>query len=91
VAENINTRLSIILKSWEIITDVGVMTGKIHFFRESLQKYLQNDKHFYKNVVNTFFVRVLNVDDLTRKREVFLSKNTLKQIQYKWIGRINIL
>jgi hypothetical protein len=46
---------------------------------------------FTRNAVSTFVARVSNVDELTRKKQDFPSKNRLKQIQVGWLGRIDIL
>jgi hypothetical protein len=66
VTENINKRLRIIMEALEISIEAGVMTGRVCSLKEFLQKDLQTDEHFYKNVVSTFIARISSMDDITR-------------------------
>jgi hypothetical protein len=71
--------------------EVGAIVGRIHALKEYLQEDLQNDEHFYKNVVSTFMVRISIMDDLVRWKQDLPSKSRLKQIQVSWLGRIDTL
>jgi hypothetical protein len=91
VVENINKILGIIMEALEIAIEAGVMTGRVCSLKEFLQKDLQTDEHFYKNAVSTFVARISSMDELTRWKQYFPSKNRLKQIQVGWLGRIDTL
>jgi hypothetical protein len=91
VVENIDKIFGIMRKAWEIVVKVCVIDGRIHTLSEYLQENLQSNKNFYKNAVNTSMARISKKDEFVRKKREIPYKSKLKQIQARWLGRINTL
>jgi hypothetical protein len=69
------------LEAWEVFVDVGIIKGKVCSLKEYFQKNLLNDNFFYKNAISTFMERISSVDELTRWKQDFPSKTSLRKIQ----------
>jgi len=54
------------MEALKIDIKAGVMTGRVRSLKEFLQKDLQTDEHFYKNVVSTFIARISSMDNIVR-------------------------
>jgi hypothetical protein len=57
------------------------MIGRICSLKRYLQKDLHNDEFFYKNVMSSFMERMPSMDEITRKKKIFPSKNRLKKVK----------
>jgi hypothetical protein len=64
VGDNIKKRVTLILDDWELATSSTSISTRILNLKEYLQKDLENDEHFYKEVVNTFSARISSMNDI---------------------------
>jgi hypothetical protein len=81
VAKIINKIIDIIMEAMKIATEASVMARRLCSLKEFLQKVLQTDEQFYKNVVSTFLTRMSSTDELTILNQDFRSKKILNQIR----------
>jgi hypothetical protein len=91
IGDNIQKRISLILEIWELATSSTTLSSRILNFKEYLQKDLDNDEHFYKEVVGTFSAKVSNMNDVHRREKNLPSKIRLRQINACWLKRIKCL
>jgi hypothetical protein len=54
IGDNIKKRIALILEIWELAQSSTTFSTRVFHFKEYLQKYLENDEGFYKEVVGTF-------------------------------------
>jgi hypothetical protein len=54
VGDAIHKRIDIIQEIWELAQSIASFSSRIQNFKEYPQKDLENDKGFYREVVNTF-------------------------------------
>jgi hypothetical protein len=54
IGDNIQKMIALILEIWELATSSTTLSTRIVHFKEYLQKDLENDESFYKEVVGTF-------------------------------------
>ena len=74
---NIKKRINVIFESWGILENSHKLNGRIRSLKVYLQVDLNNEEHFYVNVVSTFIERVSSMDDLKRKSEDLPNRNKL--------------
>jgi hypothetical protein len=91
VGDNIKKRVTLIFDIWELATSSTTLSTRILNFKEYLQKYLENDEHFYKEVVDTFSAKISSMNDVHRREQNIPSKVRLKQINSCWLRRIKCL
>jgi hypothetical protein len=91
IGDNIKRRIALILEIWELATNSTTLSTRVLHFKEYLQKDLENDEIFYKEVVGTFSAKVLSLSDIHRREQNIPSKARLKQINACWLKRIKCL
>jgi hypothetical protein len=64
---------------------------RIKIFKEYLQKDLENDEGFYKDVVGTFSSKASSLSDIHIRDQNLPSNIQMKQINYCWLKRIKSL
>jgi phage-related protein len=74
VGDNIKKRITLIIDIWELATSSTTLSTRILNFKEYLQKDLENDEHFYKEVVNTFSAKISSMNDVHRREQNLPSK-----------------
>jgi arginyl-tRNA--protein-N-Asp/Glu arginylyltransferase len=74
-----------------LATSSTSISARILNLKEYLQKDLENDEYFYKEVVNTFSARISSMSDAHRREQNLPSKVRLKQIDACWSRRIKCL
>jgi hypothetical protein len=75
VGDAIQKRINIIQGIWELSQSIARFSFRIQNFKEYLQKDLENDEGFFKEVVNTFLAKVssLNKAHMKEKKIIFLT------------------
>jgi hypothetical protein len=91
IGDSIKKRIALILEIWELATCSTTFSTRVLHFKEYLQKYLENDEGFYKEVVGTFLVKVLSLSDLHGRDKNIPSKTHMKQINACWLKIIKFL
>jgi hypothetical protein len=91
IGDNIQKRIALILEIWELATSSTTLSTRVLHFKEYLQKDLENDESFYKEVVGTFLTKVLSLNDIHRREKNLPSKARLKQINACWLKIIKCL
>jgi hypothetical protein len=56
------------MEDLDIAIEAGGMAGRVCSIKEFLQKDLQTNEHFHKNVVSSFVARISSMDKLTRHK-----------------------
>jgi hypothetical protein len=74
VGDNIKKRVTLILDIWELDTSSTSISTRILNLKEYLQKDLENDEHFYKEVVSTFSARISSMNDIHLREKNLPSK-----------------
>jgi hypothetical protein len=69
VGDGIQKRIDLILEIWELAQSSTSFSTRIMHFREYLQKDLENDEGFYKEVVGTFAEKVSSLSDTHRREQ----------------------
>jgi hypothetical protein len=91
IGDNIKRRIALILEIWELARNSTTLSTRVLHFKEHLQKYLENDERFYKEVVGTFLAKVLSLSDIHRREKNIPSKTRMKQINACWLKIIKFL
>jgi exosome complex RNA-binding protein Rrp4 len=74
VGDNINKVVTLILDDWELDISSTSISTRILNLKECLQKDLENDEHFYKEVVNTSSARISRINDIHWREKNVSSK-----------------
>jgi hypothetical protein len=69
VGDAIQKRIDIIQEIWELSQSIASFSSRIQNFKEYLQKDLENDEGFFKEVVNTFSAKVSSLNEARRKEQ----------------------
>jgi hypothetical protein len=69
VGDAIQKRIDIIHKICEISQSISSFSSRIHNFKEYLEKDLENDEGFFKEVVNTFSAKVSILNESQSKEQ----------------------
>jgi hypothetical protein len=91
IEENIKKRMSLVLEAWDISNNIMTFGSKLHSFKDYLQDDYENEEGFYKDVVTTFILKVMNMTELKIKEENFPSQARVKQLKACWIKKIKTL
>jgi hypothetical protein len=90
VGDNIKNRVTLILDIWELETSSTNISTRISNLKEYLQKDLENDEHFFKEVEH-LYCQNINMNNVHRREQNLPSKVRLKQINACWLKRIKCL
>jgi hypothetical protein len=91
VGDAIQKRIDIIQEIWELAQSIASVSSRIQNFKEYLQKDLENDEWFFKEVENTFSIKVSSLNESQRKEQKLPSPYRMKQINGCWRRRIKEL
>jgi hypothetical protein len=91
IGDGIQKRIDLIQEIWELAEISTNFATRITHFKEYLQKYLENDEGFYKDVVGTFSTKVSSLNDIHGREKKFPSNIHMKQINACWLKRLKIL
>jgi len=67
IGDAILKRIIIIQEIWDLAQIIATFSTRIQNFKEYLQKDLENDEGFYREVVNTFSAKVSSLREAHRK------------------------
>jgi hypothetical protein len=91
IGENIQKIIALIFEIWELGTSSTILSSRITNFKEYLQKDLDSDEKFYKEVVGTFSAKISNMNDMQRREQNLPSKIRLRKINAGWLKIIECL
>jgi hypothetical protein len=91
VGDEIQKRIDLIQEIWELAQSSTNFAARITNFKEYLQKDLENDEGFYKDIVGTFSAKVSSLSDIHRREKNLPSNIWMKQINACWLKRIKNL
>jgi len=69
VSNAIQKRVDIIQEILELSQSIASFSSRIEYFKEYLQKYLENDEGFFKEAMNTFSTKVSILNEAQRKEQ----------------------
>jgi hypothetical protein len=69
VENNINKRMELITKSWEMSKNMVSFGRRSHYFHEYLQADIKNEQGFYLDVVLLFGFKVIRMMESRRRQE----------------------
>jgi len=78
---NIKKRTFLVLEAQDISNNIMNFGSKLHNFKDYLQVDYENEEGFYKDVVTTFILKVMNMTYLKIKEENLPSQATVKQLK----------
>jgi hypothetical protein len=90
VEENIKKRMSLIMQSWDVGSNIVSFGSKLNSFRDILQGGYKHEEVFYKDEVTTFYFKVSNMTKMKIKEENLPSPTRIKQLKACWIKMIKI-
>lgn len=68
VAENIEGRIDIISKDYEVLGNVQIIGNRVFSFKNYVAVGVKNDEQFHISVVSTYVARVLSITNDMRKK-----------------------
>jgi hypothetical protein len=80
VGDTIQKWVDIIQEIWELAQNIVIFSSRIENFKEYLQKDLEIDEGFFKEVVNTFSAKVSSLNEARRKEQKLPLPYCMKQI-----------
>jgi hypothetical protein len=69
VEKNVNKRMELIKKAWEMLKNMVSIGTRAHAFHEYLQADLKNEKGFYLDAVLPFGVEVTDMMEFRRRHK----------------------
>jgi uncharacterized coiled-coil DUF342 family protein len=91
IGDKIHKIIDLIQEIWELAQGSTEFATRITNFKEYLQKYMENDEGFYKNVVSTFFSKVSILSNIHKREQNLPSNTQMKQINACWLKMIKKL
>jgi hypothetical protein len=91
VGDGIQKRIDLIHEIWELAQSSTSFSTRIMHFRKYLQKDLENDECFYKEVVGTFVEKVSSLSDTHIEEKKPSLQYSMKQINSCWLKMIKYL
>jgi len=77
----------LIQEIWELAQSSTNFSMRVTNFKEYLQKDMENDEGFYKDIVGTFSSKVSSLSDIHRREQNLPSNIWMKQINSCWLKR----
>jgi len=88
VGDGIQKRIDLIHEIWELSQSSTNFSTRIMHFKEYLQKDIENDEGFYKEVAGKFPTKVSSLSDTHKREQNLLSSIQMNQINACWLERI---